>query len=103
MSHVFSIIYTALLFPSPSSVNSAPPQSISYLSAAVNPVLDLCQLLCLITCQRDCGGGGGGTNGERLCEKTRRFRGEIKTYPRVQMALGDADTHSEAGWLICDL
>lgn len=56
MSHVFSIIYTALLFLSP------PLRQVSILlrrnqsvicQPAVNPPLDLCQLLWLITWQRD--------------------------------------------------
>lgn len=62
----------------PSSVNSAPPQSISYLSDAVNPPLDLCQLLWLITCQCDCGkrtNGGVGGGKRRSARDTKFSRG----------------------------
>lgn len=65
----------------PSSVNSAPPQSISYLSDAVNPALDLCQLLWLITCQCDC---GKRTNGERdILQEDTEFPGEATRFPRL--------------------
>lgn len=59
----------------PSSVNSAPPQSISYLSAAVNPPLDLCQLLWLITCQARHREREQMLERDIICEKTTSFLG----------------------------